>query len=237
MAGEIVISVILPSYNEAENLEKILPLLINTLTNIKVKYEIIVVDTIKKIDNSEEVCKKYKVRYVNRKNGNDYGDAVRTGICESRGIYTIFMDSDGSHNPEDVKKLYSEMINTNADIVIGSRYCEGGQTDNNLLLIAMSRILNIVYKIVFNIKANDISNSFRIYKTQQLKNIKLECNNFDIVEEILIKLNKNNTCVIKEVPICFNKRDKGESKRDLMKFILSYIKTMHKLFSIKNESK
>lgn len=229
----ITLSVVLPSYKEAENLENILPKIVSCLKKIDVLYEIIVVDTMKKTDNTEEICAKNGVRYVKREDGNDYGNAIRTGIHESEGEYTVFMDADGSHNPFDIEKLYNEIITTNCDLVIGSRYCKGGKTDNSFTLVAMSRFLNIVYRVLFNMKVNDISNSFRIYKTEQLRKIELECNDFDIVEEILIKLNKTSKeYSIKEIPICFDKRDKGESKRQLLRFIFSYIKTISKLMRI-----
>ncbi|MDR2407750.1 MAG: hypothetical protein LBE13_06530, partial [Bacteroidales bacterium] len=95
---------------------------------------------------------------------------------------------------------------------------------NGLILKLMSYVLNITYRVFFNIKAKDISNSFRMYHTEQLKPLVLECNNFDIVEEIIIKL---SICIspfrLLEVPVFFSQRKYGESKRDLVKFILTYM--------------
>ena len=145
------------------------------------------------------------------------------------------MDADGSHDPKSICKLYNK-ANVGYDLVIGSRYIKGGKTDNNFILKLMSWILNVTYKFIFNLKVNDCSNSFRLYKSEKLKKLNLVCNNFDIVEEILIKLNyMNKDFSIKEIPIRFNKRDKGESKRDLFKFIFSYLKTMKRLKEIKSD--
>ncbi|MBR1453635.1 MAG: glycosyltransferase [Lachnospiraceae bacterium] len=225
------LSVVLPAYKEADNLKKILPEIHNQVSLLDIDYEILVVDTMENMDDTEEVCKLNGATYLHRKNGNLYGDAIRTGINQASGNYILMMDADGSHEPKGIKNLYKEIVKGNYDIVIGSRYCKGGKTDNSFILKSMSYVLNVTYKVIFGLNVRDCSNSFRIYNSDILKKIKLECDNFDIVEEILIKINSKN---IKEVPIYFKKRDEGTSKRDLVKFIFSYLKTIIRLLKIKN---
>ena len=100
----------------------------------------------------------------------------------------------------------------------------------------MSLIVNICYRTVFSLKVKDVSNSFRIYKSEMIKSINLECNNFDIVQEILIKLSrKYKNIKIKEIPIYFNKRLYGKSKRHLIRFIFSYIFSIIRLYKIKDD--
>lgn len=230
------ISVVLPAYLEEENLKIILPKLNECLTELD--YEIIVVDTQKPMDNTKQVCDDNHCRYVPRTGGEYYGDAIRTGIRSANKDYTVIMDADGSHDPNNILKFYSEMESDQYDLIIGSRYCKEGDTQNPIILKAMSRILNLVYKMVFRLPVEDVSDSFRMYKTEQLKRIDLQCQNFDIVEEILILLNVyHENFRIKEVPIVFNERLYGESKRDLLKFIFSYVKTMHILIKRKREAK
>ena len=72
---------------------------------------------------------------------------------------------------------------------------------------------------------------------QMIQQLQFECDNFDIVEEILIKLSYSfDPYIIRELPISFNKRVAGESKRDLVKFIISYITTIRKLLRIKHST-
>lgn len=230
------ISVILPAYLEEENLKEILPKLNECLKGLD--YEIIVVDTQMPMDNTQSVCECNHCRYVARKGGNFYGDAIRTGIASAQKEYTVIMDADGSHTPDHILTFYEEMENNDRDLVIGSRYCKGGNTQNPAILKLMSRMLNLAYKIVFHLPVDDVSDSFRMYKTAQLKQLDLQCRNFDIVEEILILLNVYNEKMdIKEIPIVFNERVYGESKRDLFKFILSYLKTMQMLLKRQKEAK
>jgi dolichol-phosphate mannosyltransferase len=227
------ISVVIPAYCEAANLEELMPRLNAVLLQIKQPYEILVIDTMSKMDNTEEICRKSKCVYVNRENGNGYGDAIRTGIRRASNKYLVIMDADGSHDPDDIIKFY-EAIENGYDLIIGSRYIAGGDSHNGLILKLMSYILNITYRIFFNIKAKDISNSFRMYHTEQLKPLVLECSNFDIVEEIIIKLSiAISPCRLLEVPIFFNQRKYGESKRYLFQFMLSYITSIKKLLGYK----
>lgn len=229
----------LPSYKEGENLKNILPRIHKALSKLDDDYEILIVDTMTPMDDTEEVCRSLNASYIPRENGNFYGDAIRTGISKASGEYLVIMDADGSHDPEEILKFHSVMKeNPGVDLVIGSRYCKGGHTDNNFILRFMSWILNVSYRLMFGLKIKDVSDSFRMYKLDQLRKLSLECSNFDIVEELLIKL---SVCVDdfepREVPISFNKRAEGESKRDLFKFILSYISTMNRLMKIKRAAK
>ena len=228
MSNDIKVSVIIPSYLEEENLRIIIPRLKNEMQKLGDDYEILVVDTVHAMDYTEDVCRHNKVTYLNRINGNNYGDAVRTGIINACGEYIIFMDADGSHSPEFINKLYQ--YKDDYDVVIASRYVEGGATDNNRILILMRWVVNIVYSIVLNLKCKDVSNSFKLYRRDLLKYLNLYCSNFDIVEEILFKLKKtNNNLKIKEVPFSFKKRMFGETKRNLLLFMISYIFTLIKL--------
>lgn len=230
------ISVVLPAYLEEQNLKIILPKLNECLKELD--YEVIVVDTQKPLDNTKQVCDENHCCYVARIGGEYYGDAIRTGIKSANKDYTVIMDADGSHDPQNILKFYSVMESDQYDLIIGSRYCKGGNTQNPVILKAMSRILNFVYKLVFRLPVEDVSDSFRMYKTEQLKRLDLQCQNFDIVEEILILLNVyNENFKIKEVPIIFNERLYGESKRDLLKFVFSYIKTMRMLIRRQREAK
>ena len=231
----MTISVVLPAYQEAENLKNILPNIHEVLKNVD--HEILVIDTMEPMDNTEEVCRENHTRYIPRTGGNLYGDAIRTGFASATGKYTVIMDADGSHDPREILNFLEVMEQGKTDLVIGSRYCKGGYTDNNFILRFMSWALNVTYRVFFGLKVKDVSDSFRMYKTQQIQQLQFECDNFDIVEEILIKLSYSfDPYIIRELPISFNKRVAGESKRDLVKFIISYITTIRKLLRIKHST-
>ncbi len=232
----MTVSVVLPAYREAENLREILPRIHDALNGLS--YEVLVIDTMEPMDETETICKANDAVYVKRQGGNDYGDAIRTGFAQACGEYTVVMDADGSHDPADILRLYEIMKAGECDLVIGSRYCRGGSTDNSFILRMMSWMLNVAYRVLFGLKVKDVSDSFRMYTTSQIKALTLECENFDVVEEILIKLVISRSgYVVKEVPISFKKRSAGESKRDLVRFIRSYLQTVFRLMKIKHRAK
>ena len=222
------LSVVLPSYNEEENLRLLVPRIRHACEEMTDSHEIIIVDTITPMDGTPELCEEQGVRYVNRAGGNLYGDAVRTGIAEATGRYTIFMDADGSHPPHFLADLFARR--EEADIVVASRYVEGGFTENSQVLVWMSWIVNVGYRVVLRIKCKDVSNSFKLYPTEALKRLELRCGNFDIVEELLYKMVRQNPGFrIAEVPFSFKKRMFGQTKRNLVSFIFSYVVTLAKL--------
>ena len=226
--SEIDLSVIIPSYSEEENLRILLPRLNKALDSLSLTKEVLVVDSITAMDNTRSVCDANNVKYINRENNNYYGDAVRTAIKYASGKHILFMDGDGSHSPEFIPKL-AEFMGDN-DVVIASRYVEGGSTDNPGSLIIMSKMVNILYSLILGLNCKDVSNSFKIYRADQLKKLQLRTNNFDIVEEILFKLKRNNKNLkIKEVPFRFEKRMFGTTKRNLFLFMLSYLFTLLRL--------
>lgn len=221
------LTVVIPAYREEENLKVLLPRLTKSLKSGNIDYEVLIVDTEAPMDNAASICSENGVTYINRTGGNDYGDAIRTGIRAAKGKYILFMDADGSHSPEFITELLPYRYDF--DVVIASRYVKGGDTENPKILIYMSWVLNLSYALILNIKCKDVSNSFKLYKSDQLKSLNLYCHNFDIVEEILYKLNKKYPIKIKEIPFTFKKRLFGESKRNLPLFMLTYLYTLMKL--------
>jgi dolichol-phosphate mannosyltransferase len=146
------------------------------------------------------------------------------------------MDGDGSHNPRALSELWQHRHDH--DLVIASRYVRGGQTENPAILILMSQIVNVVFRIALRLKCYDVSNSFRLYRGADVRSLTLECNHFDIVEEILVKLAALRPDFrIKEVPFTFEKRKAGKTKRHLVKFILGYLGTLCRLLQLKARAK
>ncbi|OGT06295.1 MAG: hypothetical protein A2103_00485 [Gammaproteobacteria bacterium GWF2_41_13] len=230
MNNLIKYSIVLPCYQEAENLKVLLPELQETLKQFRQAYEVIIVDTKEPFDDTQQICEHYpQVNYIHRSPGDCYGDAVRTGIQAAQGQWVIFMDADGSHTPAFILRLIEKATTSDnvPDVVIASRYISGGSTDNNFLLVSMSKLLNLIYTKILGIKCLDISNSFRIYRAEQLKNISLTCQHFDVVEEIIYQLMlKDKNLNIVEIPFSFKKRLHGESKRSFFIFLYNYLVTL-----------
>lgn len=228
-----MICIVLLVYDEAENLKWILPQILENIKKTGEDFNILVVDSEKSLDNSNEVCNQFQVRYV-RQEYPGFGGAYRTAIKYASGESFLILDSDGQHSPQDIPKLVDMYAHGAYDIVIGSRYVKGGNTNENIVLIAMSRILNYIFRLCLGIKAYDISTNFRIYNLNQLKQCDLECVNFDVLQEILLKMKLNNSGLkIGEVPIALNHRAYGKSKRKWLTFIMSYGMSLLKLTGLR----
>lgn len=228
------LSIVLPAYQEADNLRQLLPRLHEVARSLTPRYEIVVVDTEQPLDDTPAVCRESGAVYLPRRGGSLYGHAIRTALGMVRGRHVAFMDADGSHNPLFLPKLWAER--GASDLVIASRYVRGGKTENPAILIFMSLMVNVVFRIVLGLKCYDVSNSFRLYQGDDVRQLKLECNNFDIVEEILIKLSASRQAFrIKEVPFTFEKRRAGTTKRRLLAFALGYVATLVRLSRFKRQ--
>lgn len=222
------LSVVLPCYLEAENLRFLLPQIKDMAGTLTPNFEVLIVDTQQPKDDTPAICASEGVRYIGRRGGDSYGDAIRTIIEEARGAFVLCMDADGSHSPEYFPSMWAKR--DTYDIVIGSRYAPGGHTENPAVLILMSYVLNMTFRVAFSIRAKDVTNSFRLYRRSVLTSLKLESNDFDILEEILIKTTvRKQPATIGEVPVTFGRRKAGESKRKLMKFMFGYMSTLNKL--------
>lgn len=225
------ISVALLAYKEAENLKILLPQIIEQVEKCGEEYEILVVDTKEPLDNTAEVCAEYGAVYINQEYPG-FGGAFRTAIQYAQKDKFLILDSDGSHPPKNIPDLYQMFATGQYDVVIGSRYVKGGKTDDAKSSIIMSHMLNFAFRICLGISAKDISTDYRMYQTEQLKKVELNCVNYDVLQEVLLKLKLNKAdrrLRIGEVPIYFQKRLYGESKRQLIKFIISYIRTIVRL--------
>jgi dolichol-phosphate mannosyltransferase len=227
----------LPAYGEADNLRELLPSVKKIVQDLEISAQILVLDASQPIDDTPEVCRKNGVTYLPRQGGNRYGDAIRTGIKAATGQFIITMDSDGSHNPQFIQKLWENRHK--ADLVIASRYIPGGFTENPWLLVAMSRMLNIVFKVFVGIPVYDISNSFRLYRGDLLRCIEPTYSNFDVLEEILAKVvwgNFKPPATVIEIPFRFEQRKYGKPKRKLIVFTLQFMIALIKLRLLRAES-
>lgn len=231
------ISTVLLAYKEAENLRFLLPQIKEQLEKIGEEYEILVIDVEKPLDDTAAVCKEFGAQYFNQELPH-FGGAFQTGIRHATMDKFLILDSDGSHNPQAIPAIYKAFC-AGADMVIGSRYVKGGVSNDSKVSFAMSQILNTLFRFALQVKARDISTDYRMYHTEELKKTTLFCENYDILQEVILKLKlqKDAPFIIDEVPITFNKRVFGESKRSLLKFILCYVKTIVKLTTLRLVSK
>ena len=228
------IEIFIPAFDETKNLEVLVPELLQIVSGMHAHS--FLVNVVVREDESEseiERIKNLSVNVIKRRPNNNFGSAIKTAV-ESVNLetdYVLFMDADGSHNPSRIPNLIDAILKNNVDIVVASRYVEGGKTDNPFVLILLSKILNWIFALVIGVKCRDISTNYKIYRASILRGVVLKSSNFDVIEELLFLVNskKESGVRILEIPDHFERRRHGDSKRKLSVFIVSYIITLVKL--------
>lgn len=161
-----MISIVLPSYNEANNIENYILSLKEKLKGIDYRYEIIIVDD-GSTDNTQEIVKSLDVKYIKHNINLGYGSALKTGILNSKFETILISDLDESyptkHVPEIIKKYFEgkEGNKTGFDMIVGER---SGKYYNETVHKAIFRkILRFIVEWTTGTKINDINSGFRIF--------------------------------------------------------------------------
>lgn len=212
------VCMVIPTYNEAENLPKLMEALENNMQ--KGDFKVIVVDD-NSPDGTAEVAEKLNWRYGNiiihrRPEKLGIGSAIRDGLQIALSFadseYIVTMDADLSHNPKDVPHLLSET--ENADLIQGSRYVKGGRIVGcDFFRRVVSYTANFLCRLLFRTGLQEHTTYFRIFsrKCAEAAVRNVHCDRYEwAIASILTT--KDHGFRIKEVPITFLNRACGKSK-------------------------
>ena len=210
------VSILIPCFNEEKTIKKVIDKVLNIdLGNIS--REIIIIndgstDQTKTLLESYEDIKNVKLIHHDRNYGK--GKALRSGIKNALNDIIIIQDADLEYDPDQYHNLLKPFIETEADIVYGSRFLGGG--DYNRLLFfwhsIANKILTLICNFFSNLNMTDMETGFKVFKREVLQSIDLKENSFGIEPEITIKLAKKKF-IFFEVPIKYNGRGYEEGKK------------------------
>lgn len=218
------IAVIIPALNERENLERLLPSLKEVIRGLGLKAEIIVVDG-GSIDGTREIVEAEGARaLVQQERG--YGGALLAGFAAATAPYIVTMDADLSHLPVFLQSFWQQR--EMAELLIASRYVEGGRAEMGMFRRLLSRILNHTYRHVLSLPLRDLSSGFRMYRSGVLDWKVLQARDFDVLEEILVRVHARGYR-IREVPFHYMARNSGKSHAKLIKFGWAFSKTLFRM--------
>ena len=221
------LSIILPTYNEKENINVLIKNILAILKNVENK-EIIVVDD-NSPDGTYSHCKKEfeknnQVKLILRDN-RDKGKALWDGVKISKGKNIIIMDADLSHDPKLIPQLFS--LNRNYDMVNGSRYCEGGATEigmENKLHYYCSFSYNLLLKFILSTRIKDNTGGYFCIKKSALDLLPFEKIFYGYGEYFfrLLYFAKMKKKSIIEIPTIYNQRSYGKSKSNFFILLFKY---------------
>ena len=230
-------SVILPTYNERENLPIIFYLIDKYLTEASLKYEVVIVDD-SSPDGTLEVAQairksfgEEKVTIVSREGKLGLGTAYVAGLKAAKGDRIILLDADMSHHPKVIPQMVKKMDTDKVGIVTGTRYGLGGGVYGwDSFRKLTSRTANFLADFLLNPKVSDLTGSFRLYERKAIEEIlpTITCTGYAFQMEIVVRARKADMAIA-EVPITFVDRIYGESKLGT-KEILLYLKGLVQLF-------
>ena len=228
-ATDLEVAIVIPAWNERENVELLLPALRETLEGLGVRWEIVVVDG-GSSDGTVEAADRRGARVVPQKE-RGYGGALEAGFAATSAPYIITMDADLSHRPVFIETLWKRR--DDAELVVASRYVPGGESRTGWFRHLISRILNITYTRVLSLPLHDISSGFRLYRRDTVDGLDLRARDFDILEEILIKIYTQGFRIL-ELPFRYLTRGSGRSHARLLKFAWAYLKTLVRMWQLRN---
>ena len=215
------ILVVIPTYNEIENIEAIIRATLTAVPGI----DVLIVDD-NSPDQTSEKVKVLQAEFVNnlflleREGKQGLGTAYIHGFkwaLQRNYNYICEMDADFSHNPNDLKKLYKACRNNKADLAIGSRYKSGVNVVNwPMNRVLLSYFASKYVQLITRMNINDATAGFICYKRKVLEAI-----NFDNIQfvgyafQIEMKFKAYlKGFKIEEIPVIFTDRTKGTSKMD-----------------------
>jgi len=229
------VSIIIPTYNESQNIIKVLKSIGEFLPK-NILAEAIVVDdnspdgTGKIVENYFKDFKKitgYTIDVIHRTAKKGLSSAILNGIQQAKGDTIVVMDSDFSHPPQIIPRMLDALRKYRCDIVVASRYVKGAKISGwSLKRKLMSKLATIIAKKGLGVSTLDPMSGFFAFKKPIIKGLKFDAIGFKMLLEILVK---TRGVSVREIPYTFSDRQFGSSKVSLS-VAIDYAKSVWRLY-------
>ena len=195
--------------------------------------EILVVDG-HSTDRTREIAERHGAR-VELDDGKGKGAAIRQAIANVDTDAIVFIDADGSHDPDDIPRLLEPLLANEADVVIGCRMRGGSDelsgTWDGFIRCTGQNLLLLLVNWRFGVALTDMQNGFRAVRTAAVRSLRLRENITTIEQEMTIKAIKNGLSVV-NVPSHEYARRSGHSRIPVFRWSFRYVWTVvRELFS------
>lgn len=232
-AQPVTVSVIVPTYCEAENLPLLAPLIDAALRESGFSGEILIVDD-NSPDATAEVCSqlatKHPVRLITRLTERGLASAVVHGMRLAAGDVLVVMDADLSHPPDKIPELVRAVVAEGAEFAIGSRYVRGGSTgeDWGLFRWLNSKAATLLARPL-TCARDPMAGFFALRRSTFQEAAPLDPIGYKIGLELLVKAGCRH---VKEKPIAFQNRRHGDSKLTFKEQV-NYLRHLARLYAFK----
>lgn len=207
----MLLSVLIPAYNEIKSIDAILA----KIQSVAIEKEIIIVDD-GSTDGTRERLATYalvpNIRVIHHEKNQGKGAAIRTAISHIRGEVAIVQDADLEYEPEDYLKLVPIITEGGEKVVYGSRFLNPNNRHSYFSFYLGGQIVTLLTNILYNQRLTDEPTCYKVFDTQFLKSIPLECTGFEFCPEVTAKVARRGIR-IREVPINYYPRSLEEGKK------------------------
>ena len=230
----LALSIVIPVYNEAENITPVLRGLVAAVTASPI--EILIVYDFDGDTTVPVVRRLTREIPVLRLQRNDRGrgvlNAIQAGFQVARSPYVLVMMADGSDEPQAIDPML-ERARAGADVVAGSRYVRGGgQQGGPLLKRTLSRLAGLSLHTLHRLPIHDATSNFRLYSRRLLDRVAIESTaGFELALELTVKAQRLGMRV-EEVPTVWHDRTAGQSRFRLWKWMPHYLRWYRLAFGL-----
>ena len=218
---------IIPAYNEAENIEKV----IDNLNKNYQQYDYVVIND-GSTDETKKICKKRNYQVLNLPVNLGIGGAVQTGYRYAREKnydVAVQIDGDGQHDVTYLSEMLGIIEREEADIVIGSRFIEKEGFQSSLTRRLGINFLSLLGKVLTGVRIKDITSGYRVVNRKFIE-IFADDYPLDYPEPEAVVMTVVHGGKIKEIPVIMREREKGKSSINVRKSIYYMIKVTLAMF-------
>jgi glycosyltransferase involved in cell wall biosynthesis len=222
MDFEVALSLLIPFYNEEDNLQG----LVENILKIKWhwKIELVFVDDASKdrswqvletclVENAPKLAEKnISVKKFQQQENQGKGTAIHKAISLASGEVLIVQDADGEYNPSEIPSLVTPILEDRADVVFGSRFRQNVNQAHRTYHYLINRFLTLLSNLACGLHLTDMETCYKAFRSDVLRNINLQSRRFGFEPEVTAHLARLKL-VVWELPISYYPRSYIEGKK------------------------
>jgi len=217
-SDNILLSVIIPVYNEEKTILDILAAIINVPFPDNIACELVIVNDCSKDKSEENILLFQKehpdalLKYAAHERNQGKGAAIRTGLALTEGDYIVIQDADLEYDPNSFPKMLSLMFSEKHQVVYGSRFLNKANRHSYMSFYLGGQLVSLAANILFHQHLTDEPTCYKMFEANLLKSLHLKCTGFEFCPEVTAKVAKLGH-KIPEIAISYYPRSIKEGKK------------------------